>query len=179
MASIIIFVTQGRPDGRHGAIERVLQWTSAVGNIPTISQHRQCYTGQTAQFGSSPREVFSPERCSAQRGVQPREVFSPERCSAQRGVQPREVFSPERCSAQRGVQPREVFSPEPFVILHHERSRNVPDGHFYVLIFSESKFYTLYNDENHFQIRELVAELHVFEFGCTTFATFEKTCLKS
>ena len=29
-------------------------------------------------------------------------------------------------------------------------------------IFSESKFYALYNGENNFQIRGLVAELHVF-----------------
>ena len=59
--------------------------------------------------------------------------------------------------------------------LHHEMSRNVPDGHFHVLIFSESKFYAIYNGENHFQIRGLVAELHVFEYGGTTFGTFEKT----
>ena len=37
------------------------------------------------------------------------------------------------------------------VTLHHEMSRNVPDGHFHaVLIFSESKFYAIYNCENHF-----------------------------
>ena len=30
-----------------------------------------------------------------------------------------------------------------YVILHHEMSRNVPDGHFQVYIFSESKFYTM------------------------------------
>ena len=30
------------------------------------------------------------------------------------------------------------------------------------VIFSESKFYALFSGENHFQIRELVAELHVF-----------------
>ena len=52
--------------------------------------------------------------------------------------------------------------------LHHEMSRNVPDGHFHVLIFSESKFYAIYNGENHFQIRRLVAELHVFEYDGTT-----------
>ena len=30
------------------------------------------------------------------------------------------------------------------VTLHHEMSRNVPDGHFHVFIFSESKFYVIY-----------------------------------
>ena len=55
-------------------------------------------------------------------------------------------------------------------------SRNVPDGHFHVFIFSETKFYASYNGEHHFQIRGLVAELHVFEYDGTTFGTFEKTC---
>ena len=50
-----------------------------------------------------------------------------------------------------------------YVTLHHERSRNVPDGHFHVFIFSASKFYAIYNGENHFKIRGLVTELHVFE----------------
>ena len=57
-------------------------------------------------------------------------------------------------------------------------SRNVPDGHFRVFIFSESKFYAIYSGENYFQIRGLVAFLHAFEFGDTTFGTFEKTCFK-
>ena len=65
-----------------------------------------------------------------------------------------------------------------YVTLHHEMSRNVPHGHFHVFIFSENKFYAIYNGVNHFQIRELVAELHAFEFGGTTFGTFEKTCFK-
>ena len=41
------------------------------------------------------------------------------------------------------------------VALHHEMSRNcnVPDGHFHVFIFSERKFYAIYNGETHFQIR--------------------------
>ena len=52
----------------------------------------------------------------------------------------------------------------------------MPDGHF-VFIFSERKFYAIYNGENHFQIRGLVAELHVFEYGSMTFGTFEQTCL--
>ena len=65
-----------------------------------------------------------------------------------------------------------------YVTLHHYMSRNVPDDHFHVLIFSESKFYALYKDKSHFQIRELVAELHVFEYGGTTFGVFEKTCFK-
>ena len=63
------------------------------------------------------------------------------------------------------------------VTLHHELSRNVPDGHLTVM-FSESKFYTFYNGENHFQIRGLVAELHVFEYGGMTFGTFGKICFK-
>ena len=60
--------------------------------------------------------------------------------------------------------------------LHHEMSRNVPDGYFHVFyIVSERKFYAFYNGENHFQIRGLVAELHVSKHGCTTFRTFGKT----
>ena len=51
-------------------------------------------------------------------------------------------------------------------------------SHFHVLIFSESKFDAIYNGENHFQIRGLEAELQVFEYGGTTFGTFEKTCFK-
>ena len=65
-----------------------------------------------------------------------------------------------------------------YVTLHHEMSRNVPDGRFYVFIFSESKFYAIYNGEIHFQIRGLVAELHVFEYDGKTFGTFGKTCFK-
>ena len=61
---------------------------------------------------------------------------------------------------------------------HHKMSRNVPDGHFHVFIFSKSKFYAIYNGETHFQIRELVAELHVFEYGGKAFGTFGKTCFK-
>ena len=61
-----------------------------------------------------------------------------------------------------------------FVTLHHEMSRNVSNGHFHVFVLSESKFYAIYNGENHFQIRGLVAELHVFEYGGTTFGTFGK-----
>ena len=53
-------------------------------------------------------------------------------------------------------------------------SRNVPDGHFHVVIFSENKFYAFYNDENYFQIRELVVELHVFEYGGMTFSILRK-----
>ena len=60
------------------------------------------------------------------------------------------------------------------VTLHHEKlmSRNVPDGHFHVFIFSESKLYASYNGENHFQLRGLVAELHVFEYSGAAFGTF-------
>ena len=64
------------------------------------------------------------------------------------------------------------------VTLHHEMSCNVPDGHFHVFIFSESKFYVIYKGETHFQIRGLVAELHAFEYCGMTFGTFEKTCFK-
>ena len=53
------------------------------------------------------------------------------------------------------------------------RSLNVPDGHFLDFIFSVSKFYALYNGENHFQMRELLAELHVFEYGGTTYGTLK------
>ena len=56
--------------------------------------------------------------------------------------------------------------------LHHRLCHNVSDGHFHVFIFSESKFCAIYNGENHFQIRGLVAKLHVFEYGGTTFDTF-------
>ena len=55
----------------------------------------------------------------------------------------------------------------------------MPDGHFHVLIFSESKFYTIYKGETHFQISGLVAELNVFDYSCTTFGTFEKTYFNS
>ena len=51
----------------------------------------------------------------------------------------------------------------------------MPDSHFHVFTFSESTFYAFYNGENHFQIRGRVAELHVFEYGSTTFGSFEKT----
>ena len=37
-------------------------------------------------------------------------------------------------------------------------------GHFHVLIFSESKFFAIYNGETHFKIRGLVAQLYVFEY---------------
>ena len=54
----------------------------------------------------------------------------------------------------------------------------MPDGHFHVFIFSENKFYAIYNGKNHFQIKGLVAELQVFEYDGTTFGTFEKTCFE-
>ena len=47
----------------------------------------------------------------------------------------------------------------------------------FVIIFSESKFYAIYNGEHHFQACGLVAELHVFEYGGTTFGTFEELAL--
>ena len=54
----------------------------------------------------------------------------------------------------------------------------MPDGQF-MFIFSESKSYVLYNGENHFQIRELVAELHVFEYGGMTMALLRKLVLNA
>ena len=54
----------------------------------------------------------------------------------------------------------------------------MPNGHFHVFIFSESKFCAFYIGEKHFQIRGLVAELHAFEYGAMRFGTFEKTCFK-
>ena len=54
----------------------------------------------------------------------------------------------------------------------------MPDDHCHVFIFSESISYAIYNAENHFQVRGLVAELHAFEYGGTAFGTFEKTCFK-
>ena len=62
--------------------------------------------------------------------------------------------------------------------LHHKMSRNVPDGLFHVFTFTERKFYAIYVGENHFEIRGLVAKLHVFEHGGTAFGTFEKYCFK-
>ena len=44
----------------------------------------------------------------------------------------------------------EIYYIPLYVTLQHEMSRNVPDGHFYVFIFSESKFNAIYNGENHF-----------------------------
>ena len=58
--------------------------------------------------------------------------------------------------------------------LHHEMCQM---GHFYVSICSERKFYALCNGEHYFQRRELVAELHVFEYGGTALSTFEKLAL--
>ena len=37
-----------------------------------------------------------------------------------------------------------------FVTFHHEMSHNVTNGHFHVFIFSESKFYAIYNGEKPF-----------------------------
>ena len=64
-----------------------------------------------------------------------------------------------------------------FVTLHHEMSHNVTGGHFHVFMFSENKFYAIYNGENHFQIRGLVAELHIFEYLGMTFGTLRKLAL--
>ena len=49
---------------------------------------------------------------------------------------------------------------------------------FTFFVFSESKIDSIYNVENYFQIRGLVAEIHAFEYGGTTIGTFEKTCFK-
>ena len=64
-----------------------------------------------------------------------------------------------------------------YVTFHHKMSRNVPHGHFHVFIFSESKFYAIYNGENHFQIRGLVAELHVFDMLVRHSALLRKLAL--
>ena len=56
-------------------------------------------------------------------------------------------------------------------------SLNVPESHFHIFIFSESKFYAIYNGENHFQVKGLVAELHVFEYGGTTVGILRKLAL--
>ena len=59
------------------------------------------------------------------------------------------------------------------VTLRRSMSLSALDGHFHVFFFrvSESQFCALYNGENHFQIRELVAELHAFEYGGTAHGT--------
>ena len=57
-------------------------------------------------------------------------------------------------------------------------SRNVPDDHFHVFTFSESKLYAIQNGKTHLRTRGRVAELYVFEYGGTTFGTSEKTCFK-
>ena len=38
-----------------------------------------------------------------------------------------------------------LYMQTPLVTLHHEMSPNEPDGHCHVFIFSESKFYAIYN----------------------------------
>ena len=60
-------------------------------------------------------------------------------------------------------------------------SRDVPDVYFHILfflMFSESKFYAIYNSENHIQVRGLAAQQHVFEYGDTTLSTVEKSYRK-
>ena len=52
----------------------------------------------------------------------------------------------------------------------------MPNGHFHV-IFSESKFYAIYNGENHFQISGLVAVIYVFEYGVRHSALWGKLAL--
>ena len=75
------------------------------------------------------------------------------------------------------MPPADFKKPQTFLTLHYEMSRNVPDGHCHAFIFSESKFYAIYNGENHFQIRGLAVGLHVFEYGGTTFGTLGKLAL--
>ena len=53
----------------------------------------------------------------------------------------------------------------------------MPDGHFHVFIFSRSKFYAIRNGEKHFEIRGLMAELHVLEYGGTTLGLLGKLAL--
>ena len=40
-----------------------------------------------------------------------------------------------------------------YVTLHHGMSFSLLDVHFHIFILSESKFYALFNGENHFQIK--------------------------
>ena len=56
-------------------------------------------------------------------------------------------------------------------------NRNVPDGHFHVFMFSESKFYVIYNGENHFQIRGLATELQFFNMVVQHLALLGKLAL--
>ena len=53
----------------------------------------------------------------------------------------------------------------------------MPHGHFRVFILSESKVYAIYNGENHFQIRGLVAELHVLNMVLPHSALLRKLAL--
>ena len=53
----------------------------------------------------------------------------------------------------------------------------MPDGHFHVFTFSESKFYANYNGENHFRIRGIVAELHVLNMVVRHSALLRKLAL--
>ena len=55
-------------------------------------------------------------------------------------------------------------------------SRNVPDGHFHVFCFFFI-FSSIYNGENHFQIRGLVAELHVLNMVVRHSALLRKLAL--
>ena len=65
------------------------------------------------------------------------------------------------------------------VTLHHEMTRNEPDGHFHVFIFSESKFFAIYNGENHFQIRTSGRSYMFLNMAVRhKIGTFGKTCFK-
>ena len=56
-------------------------------------------------------------------------------------------------------------------------SHNVPDGHLHVLKFFKIYFLKV-NSMLFTMVKTIFAELHVFEYGGTTFGTFEKTCFK-
>ena len=56
--------------------------------------------------------------------------------------------------------------------------RNGPDSHYHVFMLSESKFYAIYNGEKTFSNHRTRGQLHVFEYGGTTFGTFGKNCFK-
>ena len=63
--------------------------------------------------------------------------------------------------------------------VHHEVSRNVPDGHFHVFIFSESKFDAICNSENHFQIKGIVASYMILNMVVRHMALLRKLALNA
>ena len=65
------------------------------------------------------------------------------------------------------------------VTLHHEMSRNVPDGRFRVFTFSDSKLYAALQWRKPFSNQGTSGRAtFFFSHGGTTFGTFGKTCFK-